>query len=41
MGIGANLHFGGRYSFYADAEKNFGADVKEKYREEGGVRFTF
>lgn len=41
VGIGANLHFGGRYSFYADAEKNFGADEKEKYRVEGGVRFTF
>lgn len=41
IGIGTNIRFGDLYAVYFDAEKDFGADLKTKYRLECGVRFEF
>ena len=41
VGIGTNVHFDDKYAFYFDAEKNFGADLKSKYRVEVGLRYEF
>ena len=40
-GIGTDLHFGKDTQFYFDAERNFNADVRMKYRFNVGLRFGF
>ena len=40
-GIGTNIHFGKDTQFYFDAERNFNADVRMKYRFNAGFRFGF
>lgn len=40
-GIGTNIHFGKDTQFYFDAERNFNADVRMKYRFNVGLRFGF
>ncbi len=40
-GIGTNIHFGKDTQFYFDAERNFNADVRMKYRFNAGLRFGF
>lgn len=40
-GIGTNIHFGKDTQFYFDAERNFKADVRMKYRFNAGLRFGF
>ena len=39
--IGTNVHSDDKYAFYFDAEKNFGADFKSKYRVKVGLRYEF
>jgi outer membrane autotransporter protein len=41
VGIGTNIRISDNGAFYFDAERDFGADVKSKYRLEGGLRFEF
>lgn len=41
VGIGTNVHSDDKYAFYFDAEKNFGADFKSKYRVKVGLRYEF
>ena len=40
-GIGTDIHLGKNTRFYFDAERNFNADVKMKYRFNAGLRFGF
>ena len=41
VGLGTNISFAENFSFYADAERDFGTDLKVQYRIEGGLRFEF
>ena len=40
-GIGANVGLSENCSFYVDAERDFGTDIKVQYRIQGGFRFEF
>lgn len=40
-GIGTDINLGKNTRFYFDAERNFNADVKMKYRFNAGLRFGF
>ena len=40
-GIGTDVYLGSNTRFYFDAERNFNADVKMKYRFNAGLRFGF
>ena len=40
-GIGTDINLGRNTRFYFDAERNFNADVKMKYRFNAGLRFGF
>jgi outer membrane autotransporter protein len=41
VGLGANVKLSGNCDLYLDAERDFDADIKNKYRFECGVRFEF
>ena len=41
VGLGADLKLSGNCSLYLDAERDFDAEIKNKYRFECGVRFEF
>ena len=40
-GVGANVGLSENCSFYVDAERDFGTDIKVQYRIQGGFRFEF
>ena len=40
-GLGTDIHLGKNTRFYFDAERNFNADVKMKYRFNAGLKFGF
>lgn len=40
-GLGTDVYLGSNTRFYFDAERNFNADVKMKYRFNAGLRFAF
>lgn len=40
-GVGTDVYLGSNTRFYFDAERNFNADVKMKYRFNAGLRFGF
>lgn len=40
-GLGTDVYLGSNTRFYFDAERNFNADVKMKYRFNAGLRFGF